>query len=80
MIVPGAGPLPPTVELQHRVDNLQQHVRVQLHLEKNPAVQQHHDQADRPAPGVLLDGQPDSDHAEGCGKQFKPGHGGSLGR
>ncbi|MNF96805.1 hypothetical protein D3C84_796070 [compost metagenome] len=75
-----AGPLPPAVKLQSGIDHLQQHVRIQLDLVKDPAVDQHHDQADRPAPGVLFDRQPDGNDAEGGGKQFKPGHAGSLGK
>ncbi|MNN41618.1 hypothetical protein D3C81_1557480 [compost metagenome] len=76
---PGAGPLPPAIDLQRGVNHLQQHVRVQLHFKEDPAIEQHHDQTDRPAPRILFDRQPHGDHPEGGGKQFKPGHGGSLG-
>ncbi|MNG15850.1 hypothetical protein D3C84_997060 [compost metagenome] len=59
---------------------MQQHVRIQFHLKKDPAVEQHHDQADGPAPGILFDRQPDGNDTEGGGKQFKPGHEVSLGK
>ena len=64
VLAAAARPLPPAVELQYGVDALQKHVGIEFYVVKNPAVNQHHDQANGPAPEVLADGQPDGQHTE----------------
>nr|GFB14319.1 hypothetical protein [Tanacetum cinerariifolium] len=69
-----SSPLPPSIQLQGGVDHLQEHVGVELYVKKDPGVQQHHDQADGPAPWVLFDCQPHGDDTDGSYISREPCH------
>src|SRR5688500_1821749 len=67
-------PSPPSYEVRHKKEDLQKHIRVQLHLIKQK--EEHHDidDPDWPAPHNCFCGQPDSDPASKRPEKLEVAH------
>lgn len=64
----------PAVNLQADVNDLQKHVRIELHLVKNHNLEQHLDEACGPAENALADGEINAGEAEHHGGNFEPAY------
>ncbi len=67
-------PAPPADQVRDEKENLQKHIRVKLHLEKQKEKKCYVDQPDRPTPDVGTCGKPYRDCSRYRSKKFKITH------